>query len=189
MRINPITNLNFKAIQINSSNIFSREQTDFAENILKTANLPQENYNDRSIVQMLEQDYDMDLFVEANKDKESINLYFSEKTYLNGEQNELTRLTPIGVYNDKYSHFDVAEIENSIIELEHGKGKNFIGNLATLAMAIGTLLIVAMSIFTIVKDKNATKTIDSINNKINMSTERLNKAQEGTIKYFDAIKK
>ena len=189
MRINPITNQNFKAIQLNSSNRFTKNQTDIAENIFSKANLPQENYNGRSIIQMLEQDYDMDLFIEANKDKESVNLYFSEKSYLNGELEELTRLTPIGVYNDKYSHFDVVEIENSIIELEHGKGKNFIGNLATLAMAIGTLLIVAMSIFTIVKNKNACKTIDSINNKINMSTERLNKAQEGTIKYFDAIKK
>ena len=189
MRINPISNQNFKAIQINESSEFSKEQTNIAEMIFTKAHLPQENYNGRSIVQMLEQDYAMDIYAEANSDKESVNLYFAEKSYLNGELANLPKLTPIGIYNNDYPYFDITEIENSLIELEQGQGKNFIGSIATVAMAIGVMLIAALSIFNIAKNKNLNKTIETVSTVKNIAADSSNKVQNDTIKFFDAIKK
>lgn len=189
MRINPVSNQNFKALQINSANEFTKKQTDVLDNIIVKSHLPQENYNERSIIQMLEEDYDINLYADANGDKKSVNIFFAEKSYLNGELSKLQRLTPVGIYDDKEHAFDVIDIENSLIELEHGRGKNFAGSLATMALALGIVLIAALSVFNIAKTKNSNKAIETITNVKNIATDSLDKIQKDIIKFFDAMKK
>ena len=189
MRIQPITNQQFKALKINNANNYTSKQLDITDMILAKTQLPQENYNGRSTLEMLEQDYDIDLFADFNQDKKSINLYFAEKAYLNGEVAELPRLTPVGIYDSEENVFDVIDIENSIIELEHGKGKNFFGSVATIAMAVGIVLITALSVFNIAKSKNTNKASETVTTMKNIVVDTLNKAQNDTAKFFEIIKK
>lgn len=189
MRIQPISNQQFKALQLNSGAKFSDKQTDLVEDLFIKTQTPLENYSGRNAIKMLEEDFDMNLYIDASGDEKSLNVYFAEKSYLNGELSELQKLTPIGRYDDKENVFDVRDIENSIIELENGKGKNFLGSLATLSLAIGIVLITVLSAINIAKSKNNNKAIETITNVKNLASDSLHKMQNDTIKFFDAVKK
>ena len=103
---------------------------------------------------------------------------------------ELSRYTPIGIYDEKENVFDITDIENSIIELEKGYGKNFIGSLATVITALGVVLVTVISVINIAKTtKSADKAKEVIVNTKNVVSDTLQKAQKDTVKFFDVVKK
>ena len=190
MRISPIANQNFRALQINNAAHYSSKQADVADDILIKASEPQENYNGRSTIKMLEEDYEMNLYTDPHVDSKSINLYFAEKAYLNGELSELQRLTPIGTYDNDKNSFDISEIENRLIDLENGSHKGFIASLATIVMIIGMTLIPLMGIISLATSKNASKAIDTtVTNVKTTIKDSLNNVKKDTVNFFDAMKK
>lgn len=187
MRISSINNQTFKSFIVNDSGKFSYAQTKVAEDILAKAQVPLENYNQRSTIDMLKEDYDMDLFVDSNADKKSVNLYFAEKSYLNGDLSRLHRLTPVGIYDSKENPFDTDDVESRIIEIENGSHRSFASSLATFIMALGIVLIPTLAIANLIKTKNAEKAVETAVKTKDAVLDSL-KAQKDTLDITKLIK-
>lgn len=188
MRINQIANNSFKSLMISPLNEYSKVQSDVTDDILYKLQMPVENYNGRSTMEMLEEDYKMDLVAHTHGDRQSIILYFAQSAHLKGELDELKTLTPIGIYNNNDNKFEIVDIENRLIDIENGTHRNFFSKLATLVMGLGIVLIPIISLVNLSKTKKMPK-IENVNQAKEIVVDSLKNVSKDTIDFLKALKK
>ena len=164
MRINQINNQAFKAIYRHSSAKFSPVQEEIAKKITSDCLESSANYNDRSIVELLETDYKMDICIDSHADQKSVTLYYAEDCNLN-DYKGLKKLNPIGVYNDE-NRFCTEEIIEDLDRINFQKGSGIINTVATILFAIAAVAIPVVSAIALVKEHRTPK-VENVINKAN----------------------
>ena len=185
MQVLPIiNNQSFKSLYRHETAIFSKEQELVAKDITEKCSNPDDKYNNRSLIELLENDYEMDLCIDSHSDKKSVSLYLAQKAYVKDNEN-LKTLRPVGKYD--YStgdRFETGEVIEELDRMTFSKSSNLVNSIATVLFVLGAIAIPVISIATLIKERK----IDKVENVIKQTTDTIKELPKDTLNIINKIK-
>ena len=182
MRVVPINNQTFKSIYRHENSKFTESQNIVAKDITNKVQMPNDKYGNQSLVELLENEYNIDLCIDSNKDGKSVNLYLAEDVHLK-DYKGLKKLTPVGNY-DAINTFETGEVIEELDRTTFSKNTGIINTVATILFTLATVLIPVLSITALIKDRKT----EQIENVIKHSTDTIKELPKDTLNIINKIK-
>ncbi len=185
MQVLPIiNNQTFKSIYRHETATFSKEQELAAKDITEKCTKPDNRYNDRSLIELLETDYEMDLCIDSHSDKKSVSLYLAQKAFVK-DNDKLKTLRPVGKYDYSIGDtFEAGEVIEELDRMTFSKSSNIINAVATILFGLGAIAIPVISIATLIKERNIAK----VENVIKQTTDTIKELPKDTLNIINKIK-
>lgn len=178
MKINTISAQNFRAFYQNTKAHYTEEQLAIVDDIFSKSTKMNSKFDKTSLLGHLKAEYNIDLYADPATDNHSINLYLSEDLPATNENPYKTtsKLTFINTYNSNYE-FDINHVVQQLKNITGERNSGIVNTISTIIATLGLLLIPALGIAALIKDKPGNK----VENIIKCSQENLKHLPKDTL--------